>query len=70
CYMKRDGARATVVLLMGGGGGIGLKGGVPRSQNFLVRSREHFAASVTWDRGVPLSRPGSWQSAAFAKPFG
>lgn len=44
-YMKRDGARATVVLLMGGGGGIGLKGGVPRSQNFLVRSREHFAAS-------------------------
>jgi pimeloyl-ACP methyl ester carboxylesterase len=44
-YMKRDGTPATVVLLMGGAGGIGMKGGAPRSRNFLVRSREHFAAS-------------------------
>jgi hypothetical protein len=43
-YMTRDGAPATVVLLPGGGGGIGLRAGVPTSQNFLVRSREHFAA--------------------------
>jgi pimeloyl-ACP methyl ester carboxylesterase len=43
-YMKRDGAPATVVLLPGGGGGIGLKDGVPTSDNFLVRSRDHFAA--------------------------
>ena len=42
--MKRDGAAATVVLLPGGGGGIGLKDGVPTSDNFLVRSRDHFAA--------------------------
>jgi pimeloyl-ACP methyl ester carboxylesterase len=43
-YMKRDGAAATIVLLPGGGGGIGLKDGVPTSDNFLVRSRDHFAA--------------------------
>jgi pimeloyl-ACP methyl ester carboxylesterase len=43
-YMKRDGAAVTVVLLPGGGGGIGLKDGVPTSDNFLVRSRDHFAA--------------------------
>jgi pimeloyl-ACP methyl ester carboxylesterase len=43
-YMKRDGAPATVVLLPGGGGGIGLKDGVPTSDNFLVRSRDLFAA--------------------------
>jgi pimeloyl-ACP methyl ester carboxylesterase len=43
-YMKRDGAAATVVLLPGGGGGIGLRDGVPTSDNFLVRSRDHFAA--------------------------
>ena len=43
-YMKRDGAKATVVLLPGGGGGIGMKDGIPTSKNFLVRSRDHFAA--------------------------
>jgi pimeloyl-ACP methyl ester carboxylesterase len=42
--MKRDGAAVTVVLLPGGGGGIGLKDGLPTSDNFLVRSRDHFAA--------------------------
>jgi pimeloyl-ACP methyl ester carboxylesterase len=44
-YLKRDGASATVVLLMGGGGDIGLKGSVPTSGNFLVRNRERFAAN-------------------------
>jgi pimeloyl-ACP methyl ester carboxylesterase len=43
--MKRDGAKASVVLLPGGGGGIGLKDGIPASNNFLVRSRDHFAAN-------------------------
>jgi pimeloyl-ACP methyl ester carboxylesterase len=42
--MPRDGAKATVVLLPGGEGGIGFKGGVPTSGNFLVRSRDYFAA--------------------------
>lgn len=41
-YAKRPDAVATVVLLTGGAGGIGLKNGVPTSSNFLVRSRELF----------------------------
>jgi len=44
-YMKRDGAPATVILLPGGGGGIGLKDGVPTSENFLVRTRDDFTAN-------------------------
>lgn len=44
-YAKRPDAVATVLLLTGGGGGIGLKNGVPTSTNFLVRSRELFRAS-------------------------
>lgn len=43
--MERPGAKATLLLLPGGGGGIGLRDGVPRSQNFLVRSRDYFAAA-------------------------
>lgn len=42
--MERPGATATLVLLPGGEGGIAYKGGMPRSINFLVRSRELFAA--------------------------
>ena len=43
--MERPGATATVMLLPGGDGGIGyVKGQEPRSRNFLVRSRELFAA--------------------------
>jgi pimeloyl-ACP methyl ester carboxylesterase len=42
-YMKQEGASASVVLLTGGAGGIGLKDGVPTSNNFLIRSRDHFA---------------------------
>lgn len=44
-YIKRADATATVVLLPGGAGVIGMKEGVPTSRNFLVRSRDHFAAS-------------------------
>jgi pimeloyl-ACP methyl ester carboxylesterase len=43
--MERPDAKATVVLLPGGEGGIGMKGGVPTSENFLVRSRDFFAAA-------------------------
>jgi len=42
--MERPGATATLVLLPGGEGGIGFRGGVPTSTNFLVRSRDLFAA--------------------------
>lgn len=42
--MERPGATATLVLLPGGEGGIAYKGGEPRSINFLVRTRDLFAA--------------------------
>ena len=43
--MERPGAKATLMLLPGGEGGIGaVKGEAPRSKNFLVRSRDLFAA--------------------------
>ena len=41
--MKHEGAKATIILLTGGGGGIGMKNGIPTSNNFLVRSRDLFA---------------------------
>lgn len=44
-WMQRDNAAATVVLFSGGGGGIGYRGGVPQSGNFLIRSRDAFAAT-------------------------
>jgi predicted alpha/beta-hydrolase family hydrolase len=44
-WMERPEATATVVLLPGGKGGIGMRGGVPTSDNFLVRNRERFAAA-------------------------
>jgi len=44
-YMKRDGAKATVLLVSGGDGDIKIKNGVPTSKNFLVRSRELFASN-------------------------
>jgi hypothetical protein len=43
-YVQNPAAKATVVLLAGGKGDIGLKNGVPTSKNFLVRSRDYFAA--------------------------
>jgi len=43
-FMPRAGASATVVLLPGGAGGMGLRDGQPQSGNFLVRSRGLFAA--------------------------
>lgn len=43
-YIKNDGARATVLLLSGGKGGMGkIVDGQPSSENFLVRSRSYFA---------------------------
>lgn len=44
-YMKQEGSKATVALLPGGSGSIGMKNGVPASNNFLVRSRDFFAAN-------------------------
>src|SRR5262245_31435746 len=43
-YMPRADASATLVLLPGGAGGMGLRDGRPQSGNFLVRSRDLFAA--------------------------
>jgi pimeloyl-ACP methyl ester carboxylesterase len=43
-YIKRDNAKATAVLLPGGGGGFGkLVDGKPSGLNFLVRARDLFA---------------------------
>ena len=41
-WMPREGATATVILLSGGSGGIGYKDAQPRSNNFLIRSRDLF----------------------------
>src|SRR6185312_8215825 len=43
--MERPDAKATLLLIPGGGGGIGLRGGAPHSQNFLIRSRDFFAGA-------------------------
>lgn len=43
-WMPRDKATATVLLISGGSGGMGYDGSQPRSDNFLVRTRELFAA--------------------------
>ena len=43
-WMPTPGATATVLLLSGGSGGIGMREGQPRSENFLIRSRELFRA--------------------------
>jgi hypothetical protein len=43
-WMPRDGAQATLLLISGGAGGMGFDGKAPRSDNFLVRTRDLFAA--------------------------
>lgn len=43
-WMPRDGAQATLLLISGGAGGMGFDGKEPRSDNFLVRTRDLFAA--------------------------
>jgi predicted esterase len=43
-WMPRDNAKANLILLSGGSGGIGYRNGTPQSNNFLIRSRDHFAA--------------------------
>jgi predicted esterase len=42
-WMPRDKAKANLILLSGGAGGMGYRDGTPQSQNFLIRSRDHFA---------------------------
>jgi len=44
-WMERPDATATLVLLTGGKGSIGMQNGAPTSENFLVRNRERFAAA-------------------------
>jgi pimeloyl-ACP methyl ester carboxylesterase len=44
-WMERPDASATLVLLTGGNGGLGMKDGAPASRNFLVRNRDRFAAA-------------------------
>jgi hypothetical protein len=43
--MERPEAKATLLLIPGGGGGIGYRDGAPHSQNFLIRSRDDFAGA-------------------------
>jgi pimeloyl-ACP methyl ester carboxylesterase len=43
-WMPTQGATATVLLLSGGSGGIGLRDGQPQSNNFLIRTRDLFRA--------------------------
>lgn len=43
-WMPAQSASATVLLLSGGSGGIGMRDGQPQSGNFLIRSRELFRA--------------------------
>ena len=43
-WMPAQGAKATVLLLSGGSGGIGMREGRPQSRNFLIRSGELFRA--------------------------
>lgn len=43
-WMPTPQARGTVLLFSGGAGGIGYRDGQPRSNNFLIRSREWFRA--------------------------
>lgn len=42
-WMPREHAKANLILLSGGAGGIGYRNGAPQSNNFLIRSREYFA---------------------------
>lgn len=44
CWMPREGAKATLLLISGGSGGMGFDGKEPKSDNFLVRTRELFAS--------------------------
>jgi len=58
-FMPRPAARATLLLFTGGSGNLGLRGDVPNSQNFLVRSRELFAQAGfnVFLIGRPSDRP-------------
>lgn len=49
-WMPREAVKANLILMSGGSGGIGYRDGIPQSDNFLIRSREHFAS------GNPLAK--------------
>lgn len=63
-WMERPEATATVVLLPGGKGAIGMQGGAPASQNFLVRNRDLFAAAKF--NVAVVGRPGDQQDLTLA----
>jgi pimeloyl-ACP methyl ester carboxylesterase len=44
-WMPRDNAKANLILLSGGSGGIGYRNGTPQSNNFLIRSRDYFVSN-------------------------
>lgn len=44
-WMEHPDATDTLLLLPGGNGAIGMSGGVPTSENFLVRNRDRFTAA-------------------------
>jgi pimeloyl-ACP methyl ester carboxylesterase len=44
-WMERPDASAVLLLIPGGAGGMGMRHGAPASTNFLVRSRDRFAAA-------------------------
>lgn len=62
--MKREGAKAAVVLLPGGSGGLGLRAGVPDSNNFVVRARDLFTAQGL--HVAVVSRPGGMSDMDYA----
>jgi hypothetical protein len=64
-WMPRDDASATVLLVPGGAGGFGvMAGGKSGSANFLVRSRDHFAAQGF--NVAVLGRPSDTQDMDYA----
>ena len=61
-----DGARATVLLFPGGGGGFGkVDSGQPSSRNFLVRSLQHFRAA-----GLSVRHDDPYRGGATTQRYG
>lgn len=64
-YIKAAQARASVILLPGGYGGIGaLRAGKPTGQNFLVRSRDFFAEAGL--NVAVMSKASDWDDLTYA----
>lgn len=63
--IRTPGARAALLLISGGAGGMGrIEAGRPTSRNFLVRSREYFAAEgfEVAVLGLPADKKGGWSA--------